>query len=1226
MFRKSVRHVVTALVLLVAFACQETWALAGTTGGLTGAVLDSETSAPVAGAQVTVASPSQTASQSTDALGRFTFLTLPPDTYTVTIAKGGYQSITVPGQVVFADTRQTVTVRLIKELKIIAHVAATGVGTLVKSGTTADVYSVNASMQKAASALGGGGSLNSAYSAVASVPGAYVVPNQTGYFQTVAIRGGDYDQVGYEFDGVPANRSFDNYPSSSASSLGNAEVQVYTGANPANSEGQGLSGYINQVIKTGSYPGYATADLGIGTPAFYHRAAVEAGGATPDRLFSYYVGVAGYNQAFNYLDNQNGAAYDNWVGAPMSLAPNISYAPTVNYLVGSPAPFQYFMGPFNYADVSSIAARDVVVNFHVGIPHRFDAGRDDVQLLWDSESLLNQFYSTTNDITSTAGCGGLTTGAACANAIGLGAPKYVDSITWTCPGAVGRTFSGSALNGQAGCVTNYFFPSSVNRTAPGQQIPSTVGDTTRNNQEIVKLQYTKNFGSTSFLRLYGYTYYSDWLQNAPQTIYADFTGCCAGDYELTSHTRGISANYQNQINAQNLVSAQASYVTSNSIRDNNQFYLVGGETAASVVSSADPYGGICYAPPTAGTKAAPVQCNGAGVTFGTIRGGTVPDVSGLKCGGAPCEYILDENGLHATYNQVIPKFFSASLTDEFRPSDRWLFNLGVRLDSFTFQGSNTDTGIARDFWTNAFNVDYCINNVSGKPISKATIGKGLNPTQPCPSGYHNANWSNSPANATFNIYQPRISGTFTANAGNVIRFSYGRYTQAPNSAFEQYDTLQENLAAYDAANFYQFGRTSPGYPIRPPTSINYDISWEHHFNGTDLSFKLTPFLRQTQDQIQNFFLDQKTGFVSGLNVGDQRSQGIEFQFQKGDFSRNGFASILSFAYTNSYIHYGSLPSGLYGTSVIAGTNQVISAYNAFTAACRPGGPWAGRIGPNHVPLCGTAVNGSGTTVTAAPCYTTAGAPVYHCTAGDVGNPYWNNPQPLIDPGTAFPTFDVFPGGIGSAGAAYGEPYVASLILNYKHDKWAVTPSFTFAGGGKYGIPQTMTGINPASCGAVLPGVAGFNGGGRYDALSCAIGGQFLGAIPDTYTGVFDPLGSFTEPNLIAMNLQLTYDVSPRLTLTGVLANIFNTCWGGTKAAWTSSNGNACTYTVTPQGGYGGEIFPVGNMYNPAGFNGSIVQPIVKYPYSPLFGAFNAPSNTGSLKTPFQFYLTATVKI
>ncbi len=1239
MTRYANRHVVSALILLVAFASQGTWALAGTTGGLSGSVVDADSGAPVAGADVTVASPSQTATRTTDAAGRFVYLVLPPDTYTVTITKNGYQSISVPGQVVFADTVQTVSVRLLKALRTIAHVSAIGAGSLVKSGTTSDVYSVNAAAQKAASALGGGGSLNSAYSAVASVPGAYVPANQTGYFQTVSIRGGDYDQVGYEFDGVPVNRSFDNYPSSSASSLGNAEVQVYTGANPANSEGQGLSGYINQVIKTGTYPGYATGELGIGTPAFYHRAMVEAGGATPDRLFSYYVGIAGFNQDFNYVDNQNGASLDGFAGAPMSLCtgscPNIPggntnpYAPTVNGL-GGLGQWYYYMGPFNYAAISSnlssalssLAARDAVVNFHVGIPHKNDAGKDDVQLLWDSEALHNEFYSSTNDITSTAGCPGNITGAQCADNIGLGQPVYIDSLTWTCPSSVGHTFTGAALAGQAGCVTNYYFPSSTNRTAPFQPIPDAARDAWWNNQEIVKVQYTKNFGSTSFLRLYGYTYYSDWLQNAPQSLYTDFAGCCAPDYELSSHTRGLSLQYQNQINPQNLISAQASYVTSNSIRDNNQFYAVGGEVAAPIVSAADPLSGLCYA--GTGGKLSPIACSthatttssgavvpgSGGLSFGQIAG--APSLTGFSCGTAPCEYLLAENGLHATYNNVIPRFFSASLLDEWRPSDRWLINAGVRLDSFTFIGSNTDTGAARDFWTNAYNVDNCVNNVSGAPSSKAALGIG-NPTQPCPSGFHAANWQNLPANVTYPIWQPRLSGTYTANPGNVIRFSFGRYVEAPNAAFEQYNTLQENLAAYDAANFYAFGRTSPGYPIVPPTSLNYDLSWEHHFTGTEMSLKLTPFLRQTQNQIQNFFLNQKTGFVSGLNVGDQRSQGLEFQFQDGDFSRNGFAAQLSFAYTNSYVHYGSIPSGLYGSSVIAGTNQVISAYNAYTKACAPGGTYVGKIGPNHLSLCGATSNGQ----PAAPCYTTAGVAVYTCTAADVGNPYWNNPQPFIDPNTAFPTFSIFPGGIGSSAAAFGVPYAASLILNYKHDKWAITPSLTFAGGGKYGYPQSNPGIDPAGCTGVLPGVAGFNGGGRYNAIDCAA----LAAVPDTYTGVFDPLGSFTQPNFIGLNLQMTYDVSPKLSVTGVLANLVNTCWGGTKAPWTFNNGNVCGYVA---GGYGGEIFPVGNIYNPPGFNGSIVQPLVKYPYSPLFGVFN--QNTNSIKTPFQFFVTADIKI
>ncbi len=1224
MIRKSFRHVVTALVLLVAFAGQGTWALAGTTGGLAGTVVDADSGAPIAAADVTVASPSQTASRTTDASGRFTFLVLPPDTYTITIAKSGYQSISIPGQVVFADTVQTTTVRLLKSLKTIAHVSATGAGTLVKSGTTADIYSVNAAAQRAASAIGGGGGLNSAYSAVASVPGAYVPANQTGYFQTVSIRGGDYDQVGYEFDGVPVNRSFDNYPSSSASSLGNAEVQVYTGANPANSEGQGLSGYINQVIKSGTYPGYATGELGIGTPAFYHRAMVEAGGATPDRLFSYYVGVAGYNQAFNYVDNQNGSTYDNWIGAPLAPIGNNSYAGGT----------EYAMGPFNYGLLSNISARDAVMNFHMGIPHKNDAGKDDVQVLWDSESLHNTFYSTTNDIASTS-CAPNLDAVGCANAIGLGQPVYLDGYLLNNRGLSGQTFTQSQLNG-LGSVGTYYYPNSTNRTATFQAIPNTASDSIWNNQEIVKVQYTKNFGSTAFFRLYGYTYYSDWLQNGPQSTYADYAGCCSPDYELSSHTRGISASFQDQINAQNLVSAQASYVTANSIRDNNtqMVNFTGARSFAAVaVNAADPYSGYCYN--GSGSAGQLVTCaKGAGATWATwadLNGGTAPALPTScpdpKTRTTQCTYLLAENSLYATYNQVIPRFFSASLLDEWRPSDKWLINAGARLDSFTFIGSNTDTGSARNFFTNAFNIDNCINSLTGVPTPKTGINGGLTPTQPCPTGYQNANWQNTPAAFTYDIWQPRISGTYTVNSGNVIRFSYGRYTQAPNAAFEQYNTLQNDLADYDATNFYAFGRTSPGYPIAPPTSINYDVSWEHHFNGTELSFKLTPFLRQTQNQIQNFFLDQKTAFISGLNAGDQRSQGIEFQFQDGDFSRNGFAAQVSFAYTNSYIHYGSLPSGQYGSSVIAGTNQVISAYNAYTKACAPGGKYTGVIGPNHLPLCGTTSSG----VAAAPCYTPltgsttnpGGQPVYNCTAADVGNPYWNNPQPFIDPNTAFPTYDIFPGGIGSSAAAYGVPYAASVILNYKHDKWAITPTFSFSAGGKYGYPQSNPGIDPAGClpatgePAVLPGVPGFNGGGRYNSLAC---GQ-LAAVPDTYTGVFDPLGSFTQPNFFGMNLQLAYDVSPRINVVGVLANLVNTCWGGTQAPWTSSNGNVCGYAA---GGFAGAILPVGNAYNPPGFHGSIIQPLVKYPYSPLLGPFNQDGN--STKTPFQFYVTANVKI
>jgi len=239
--RYSISHAVAAVTLLAGMLCQETWALAGTTGRMSGTV-ETDLKSPIANARVTAASPSQTSTTVTDGSGNFTFISLSPDTYTVSVQKEGYEPAGQAGVTVFADATQTVALRMVASLKTIASVTSTAAGSLVKSGTTADVYSINAATQDKVSALGGGGALNSAYSAIASVPGVFVPLNQMGYFQTVHIRGGDYVQVGYELDGVPVNRSFDNYPSGAASSLGQQELQVYTGASPANSEGEGLAG------------------------------------------------------------------------------------------------------------------------------------------------------------------------------------------------------------------------------------------------------------------------------------------------------------------------------------------------------------------------------------------------------------------------------------------------------------------------------------------------------------------------------------------------------------------------------------------------------------------------------------------------------------------------------------------------------------------------------------------------------------------------------------------------------------------------------------------------------------------------------------------------------------------------------------------------------------------------------------------------------------------------
>jgi len=86
-------------------------ALAGTTGTVNGSVV-STTGKPIAGARVTAISPSQTSTASTDASGHFVLLLLAPDTYTITIAKDGFESLSEAGISVFADQVQNVRVAL----------------------------------------------------------------------------------------------------------------------------------------------------------------------------------------------------------------------------------------------------------------------------------------------------------------------------------------------------------------------------------------------------------------------------------------------------------------------------------------------------------------------------------------------------------------------------------------------------------------------------------------------------------------------------------------------------------------------------------------------------------------------------------------------------------------------------------------------------------------------------------------------------------------------------------------------------------------------------------------------------------------------------------------------------------------------------------------------------------------------------------------------------------
>jgi hypothetical protein len=1193
---------------------QGSMAIAGTTGQLTGVAVDAVTNAPIPGAKVTAASPSQIATTTTDSGGRFSFLSLDPDTYTVSIELGGYQDTSVSGVTITADNSRTLNLSVRKELRTIGSVRTRAAGSLVKPGTTSDVYSIDATAQSAASVAGGGGTQNSAFSALSTVPGVFVAPGQSGYIgagASLSIRGGDYDQIGYEIDGVPVNRAFDNYPSGPASSLGQQELQVYTGGGPASSEAQGLSGFINQVIRTGTYPGFVDADVSIGGPTFYHKAAFEIGGATANRNFSYYIGIGGYDQDFRYTDQFNGRSVGQLYGAPLAPCPTSGitaatvpscFAPNgTEYGTGVNLYNAYFgttnafvLGSNNLFATSEVIDRDNVVNLHFAIPRKSGL-KDDIQLLGMVNALKTYGYDSTND----------QGGAAYLNTIGLGDPIYLDN------GAVYEGPTGTALpSNYAGLFQNQYFPHAANQAShqPLSAIPPNLEDDYVNDQGILKLQLTHPFSQNALFKLYGYTYYSDWLQTGAQSTYSDFLGFSSPDYELSSHTRGLSGTFIDQINPKNLVQLQGSYTTASALRDNNTGFLDelsgGRANFAYLVDSSNPTDGLCYA---AGGGAA-ISCADSTVATATIaqgQAGKVPAATGT-CGGGPCEWLVTGNGQYATYNTVKPIFYAASLTDDFHPTSKITINGGLRMDIFQYQGGSTAGTAARTFFYNAFNADNCLD--SGSNLVPIEPGAG------CPTGTTPANFQNPLGIVTesYTEFEPRLGGTYSLDPSTVLRASYGRYSQAPNSAFQQYNTLQPNAPGtlYGVYGFQHFGFTSPDHTVEPPTSNNYDFSFEHSFPG-QVSVKVSPFYRKTANQIQQFYLNQQTGFVSGLNVGRQTSDGVEFELDKGDFNRDGLAARLSFTYTNSYINYQTLSNG---SSIITPLNTSISTYNAYTSACAPGGAYVGKT------LYGQSVCGTTTTgVAASPCYgaSTGGNPgaAESCaTPGAIANPYWNAPvQGLLNPNGDYATYDTFPAGTGTSAAAYGAPYVGTLILNYKKGPVAITPVLQLFAGQKYGSPNSTEGINPELCSSTLGTSTtgdprypyGTAGGSAYNALGCTVTGF---SIPDPYTKAFDGIGGFTEPAILQLNLQASLDVSKNVKLVASVTNLINTCFGGTKVGFAVTG--ACSYGGLLGGGSTGDI---GNSYNP----NATIQPYTNTPYLPSFGGNSNPTSV---------YVSAQVKL
>lgn len=997
-----VRSFVAAAICLFLLIAPCSTGRAGTTGSLNGTVTDSATGQPIADAIVNAASPSQSTATRTDAAGRFAFLTLAPDTYTITVQKGGFNTRQFTGIAIFADQTQNVAATLEKSLKTIANVTSRSSISPVKPGTTTDVYSVNPAVTKAAAAIGGGGGLNNAYSAIASMPGAYVPPNQMGVNQTVYVRGGYFDQIGFEYDGVPVNRSFDNFPAHSAATLGQQELQIYTGGGPASSNATGLAGFINQVAKVGTYPGYLNINTSVGYPAFYHDLSVEASGATTNRLFSYYAGLQGYNQDFRYFDNSNGADLTNEF--PVTFTTNattfLPFFPAVyptcnphdpNFYENPVAPLNpantgnpitvtndpgcFFANSPNYGLVSTIRGRESLVNLHFGLPHR-DGGRDDIQLLWTNSAQYRQFYTGVNDagpdlINALVNDVNPTLGGTYA-----GPPQWPDFYTFP----AGTQFLAPASTAPIA----YMFPGSpTNRCAnvsgvanscPGSSVvplPNDYRDARWDQAAITKLQYQHNMGDRAYLRAFGYTFYSNTNRSGAvqDGIPAANLGITNYDYEVDAHTSGAQLQFADQLSDRNQLAGTFNYVTSKTLRyfNFNDFNTTGqqissltngkqcfaaatGPLANGVdsVNEGDP--APCNDPITQGFFLDPTGTSTAGNPENfTCAGGANDPIPPAACA-AGASWELTYTGNQASVNSVTPKFTNYSLTDEWRPNEKLDISASMRFDRDEFDLTPIAGDPGKDFWYAQAQKEFCYNPQTFQPVIVPQPPQDLRHVNPyvsfnCPldpvtgvqtvhpDGQNGHVLLTDKFDPTFvQTYSlPRFGMTYTVDPDTVLRLSAGRFAQEPQNYEVEYNSLEPNLAA-ELIGFLPYGFNTPRHDAGAQFSNNYDFSYERHFKGTDMSLKVTPYYRwATQQLYETVNISTLFGVSPSFNGGTERTDGVELEFTKGDFNRNGLSGILSYTYTNAkekWDNYAGVP-----INPVDPYNQDIIEYNQLTGAC-----------------------------------------------------------------------------------------------------------------------------------------------------------------------------------------------------------------------------------------------------------------------------------------------------
>ena len=500
---------------------------------------------------------------------------------------------------------------------------------------------------------------------------------------------------------------------------------------------------------------------------------------TPLKIYNEFIGIATGRGPWSSCRNGVAPPGSSYLDAFASLQLTGSLAP-----IASCNNYTPLASVFQTGYGTQLFDRENIANIHIGIPHRRDGGKDDVQILFDNFAYMSASWANLNENGGTgeinvilvrAILGSGTSGffntvfnnftgesgfsypqyesgqynALCQYmgfwyqfGVGNGCAKQGPSPLGWADGAqvVGVTFGQNAASA-VGVVKPYFYPSSPADRPEFSGMPPGIVDGVWNNGSIIKLQYQRNIGNSAYVRVLGYTFYSDWLQNDPNGA-ANKTGlgfvggdAAAPDYELNTHTSGLQLQAVDQIADQHLVTLTGNYTTAAALRNNNlQPFLTPSTTpfaflenpsgrCFSYVNNAGPSGNPYDSSyPLNAPAGTPVSCLSylAGQNLDVVNSGLLPSIPAAAAAAGARWNVLANIAPDANVNQVTPRFFTASLQDDWRPSDRIDLTVGLRLDSYGYSFAS-DTSPEAAFWFNQINSTVCVDPAGLNQVNAATV-------------------------------------------------------------------------------------------------------------------------------------------------------------------------------------------------------------------------------------------------------------------------------------------------------------------------------------------------------------------------------------------------------------------------------------------------------------------------------------------------------------------------